>query len=123
MRTSIHTLAGDGLLEQVEELLKHADEAKGPTVVLGDFNTLSKQKLVDTRSLTRVARLLDALLRPEYRLGERRSCECTLTGSSCATSRSFVGEWRVPLNVSDHWPVWAEVTLPDCRLPIADFFS
>jgi len=25
-----------------------------------------------------------------------------------------------PLNVSDHWPVWAEISLPidDCRLPI-----
>jgi hypothetical protein len=34
-----------------------------------------------------------------------------------------VKRWGVvkPLNVSDHWPIWAEISLPisDCQLPNA----
>jgi len=42
MRTSIHTLLVMACLSRWKNYSKHADEAKGPTVVLGDFNTLSK---------------------------------------------------------------------------------
>ena len=107
----------DNQHQQLESVLEHAEQFDGPRVVLGDFNTLSKQKAVETRKLM-----------------ESRGYSTPLpTGT--ATWRGaglrfhadwiFVNDLRVkrwgvvrPLNVSDHWPIWAELTLPisDCRM-------
>ena len=40
----------DGQLAQLEVIAAQAEAATVPTIVLGDFNTLSKQKCIDTRS-------------------------------------------------------------------------
>jgi endonuclease/exonuclease/phosphatase family metal-dependent hydrolase len=103
--------APDGLLEQVEVMLDRADAATGPTVVLGDFNTLSKQKCIDTRRLlesrgyttpfpTGIATWRTTLLRMHADWIFVRNAEIT--------------RWGVarPLDVSDHWPVWAEIQMP-----------
>ena len=81
----------------------------GPSVILGDFNTLSKQKAVEIR-----------------RLMESRGYTTpfqTGTATWRGAGLRFHADWifargvRVmragvvkPLNVSDHWPIWAEVT-------------
>jgi endonuclease/exonuclease/phosphatase family metal-dependent hydrolase len=108
----------DNQHQQVEVVLKHADRHDGPTVILGDFNTLSKQKATEIR-----------------RLMESRGYS-TPFPTGAATWRGaglryhadwifargvHINRWGVarPLNVSDHWPIWAEISLPisDCQLP------
>ena len=101
----------DGQHDQLDVVLRYADEHAGPSVILGDFNTLSKEKVVETR-----------------RFMESRGYT-TPFPTGTATWRGaglrfhadwiFVRDLRVtrwgvvkPLNVSDHWPVWAEVGLP-----------
>jgi endonuclease/exonuclease/phosphatase family metal-dependent hydrolase len=109
----------DNQHQQTEAVLEHADKHVGPSVVLGDFNTLSKQKAVEIR-----------------RLMESRGYTTPFqTGSATwrGAGLRFHADWifvrgvRVmrsgvvrPLNVSDHWPIWAEIALPiaDWQLPI-----
>ena len=101
----------DGQHDQLDVVLRYAEEHAGPSVILGDFNTLSKEKVVETR-----------------RFMESRGYT-TPFPTGTATWRGaglrfhadwiFVRDLRVtrwgvvkPFNVSDHWPVWAEVGLP-----------
>lgn len=98
----------DGQLAQLEAMIDLADQETGPTLVMGDFNTLSKQKCKDTRSFL-----------------ERRDYTTPFT-SGTDTWRGaglrFHADWifgreiqftrcgvAKPLGVSDHWPIWAEV--------------
>jgi endonuclease/exonuclease/phosphatase family metal-dependent hydrolase len=98
----------DNQYQQLETVLGHADHHDGPRVILGDFNTLSKQKAGEIRSLM-----------------ERRGY-ATPFPTGTATWRGAglrfhadwifvhglrVNRWGVAkiLNVSDHWPIWAEV--------------
>jgi endonuclease/exonuclease/phosphatase family metal-dependent hydrolase len=100
----------DNQHQQTEAVLEHADNHNGPTMVVGDFNTLSRQKAVEIRKLM-----------------ESRGYT-TPFPTGIATWRGaglrFHADWifvkglRVnrrgvakPLNVSDHWPIWAEITL------------
>ena len=101
----------DNQHHQLESLLDIAEQFDGPRVILGDFNTLSKQKAVEIRKLM-----------------ESRSYSTPLpTGTATwrGAGLRFHADWifvhhlRVkrwgvarPLNVSDHWPIWAEVALP-----------
>ena len=104
-----HAAVG-GQLEQLEALVAEADKNRGPTLILGDFNTLSKKKVVETRSFL-----------------EAHGYSTTLP-SGTATWRGMglrlhadwifcrdvkIAKWGVarPLGVSDHWPIWAEVAL------------
>jgi endonuclease/exonuclease/phosphatase family metal-dependent hydrolase len=110
----------DNQHQQTEAVVEKAKPHLGPTVILGDFNTLSKQKAVEIR-----------------RLMESHGYE-TPFPNEVATWRGagvirFHADWifgrgvefkrwgvAKPLNVSDHWPIWAEITLPiaDFQLPI-----
>jgi endonuclease/exonuclease/phosphatase family metal-dependent hydrolase len=104
-----HAAVG-GQLEQLESLLAELEQDDGPTLILGDFNTLSKAKVLETRSFI-----------------ESRGYS-TPFPSGTATWRGMgirlhadwifyrhvkVSKWGVarPLGVSDHWPIWAEVDL------------
>jgi len=104
-----HAAVG-GQLEQLESLVVEADKSSGPTMILGDFNTLSKTKVVETRSFF------------------ERHGYVTPFPSGTATWRGMgirlhadwifyrgleIKRWGVarPLGVSDHWPIWAEVEL------------
>lgn len=100
----------DEQLEQHRAVIERAGEIAGPTVIMGDFNTLTRAACERVRSFleehgyktpmpTRVATWRAGLIRlhPDW---------------------IFVRELRVtrwgvmkPLGVSDHWPVWAEVGL------------
>jgi endonuclease/exonuclease/phosphatase family metal-dependent hydrolase len=102
--------AVDDQLKQLEVLVREADQHNGATLILGDFNTLSKKKAAETRSF----------------LESRGYTTPFPTGT--ATWRGFgirlhadwifyrdvkILKWGVarPLEVSDHWPIWAQVDL------------
>lgn len=100
-----------GQIEQLEVVLKKADEADLPVVLLGDFNTLSKRKCIDTR------RLLESRgFSTPFPTGTPtwRGAGVRLHADWIFVRGLSVLRWGVvrPLNSSDHWPIWAEITLP-----------
>lgn len=109
----------DNQHEQLELVLRHADETSGPTVILGDFNTLSKQKAVETRRFMESRGYTTPFVTgtPTWRGAGLRYHADWIFVRGLLSKRCGVAK---PLNVSDHWPIWAEITLPiaDCRLPI-----
>ncbi|HXD29889.1 MAG TPA: endonuclease/exonuclease/phosphatase family protein [Pyrinomonadaceae bacterium] len=95
-------------LEQLETMIDIADRSTGPTLVMGDFNTLSKQKCNDTRSF----------LEQRGYTTPFPSGTDTWRGAGLRFHADWIfgrgvrfTKWGVarPLNVSDHWPVWTEV--------------
>jgi endonuclease/exonuclease/phosphatase family metal-dependent hydrolase len=101
--------AADGLLEQIEVVLDHAGAFEGPTVVLGDFNTLSRRKCIETRRLLESRGYTTPFPTgtPTWRgAGLRLHADWIFVRSLNVT------RWGVarPLTVSDHWPIWVEVS-------------
>ncbi|HEU5460562.1 MAG TPA: endonuclease/exonuclease/phosphatase family protein [Pyrinomonadaceae bacterium] len=100
-----------GQLAQLEAIAEQAEASTGPTIVLGDFNTLSKQKCLDTRGFLEARGYTTPL--------------CTGTATWRGAGLRMHADWiftrglkiqrwgvaRLLLNVSDHWPIWAEVVL------------
>jgi len=112
-----HAAVG-GQIEQLEAMMVHADRFPGPTVVLGDFNTLSKQKCAETRAF------MEALgYTTPFPTGTPtwRGAGLRMHADWIFVRDVGINNWGVagPLNVSDHWPIWAEIALPvsDCQLP------
>ncbi|HEY8227739.1 MAG TPA: endonuclease/exonuclease/phosphatase family protein [Pyrinomonadaceae bacterium] len=103
--------ASNGQLEQLEVITQHAAQSKGPAVILGDFNTLSKQKCSDTRQF-----LEDRGYTTPMPTGTAtwRGAGLRLHADWIFTRDLTISRWGVarPLNVSDHWPVWAEIEVP-----------
>ena len=102
----------DGLHDQLQVVLAKADAADGPAVVMGDFNTLSRQKCVETR------RFMEARgYSTPFPTGTAtwRGAAIRLHADWIFVRGAKVKRWGVarPLNVSDHWPVWAEISLPN----------
>ncbi|MGZ8843170.1 MAG: endonuclease/exonuclease/phosphatase family protein [Pyrinomonadaceae bacterium] len=110
----------DNQHQQTEAVLDLAEKHEGPIVILGDFNTLSSKKAVEIR------RLLEAhgFTTPfPTDLPTWRGAGVIRFHADWIFVRDLrVNRWGVvkPLNVSDHWPIWAEISLPiaDCQLPI-----
>lgn len=102
--------AVNGQLEQLEALIAAANQEKGPTVILGDFNTLSNKKVMETRTF----------LESQGFTTPFPSGTATWRGMGIRLHADWifcrgvdVSRWGVarPLSVSDHWPVWAELTI------------
>jgi len=102
--------AANGQLAQLEAIVAHAEVTAGPTIILGDFNTLSKKKCVETRHLLESRGYTTPLPTgtPTWRGAGLR-----LHADWIFVRDVKVNRWGVarPLNVSDHWPIWAEVDL------------
>ena len=107
----------DNQHQQTEAVLEQAAEHAGPTIILGDFNTLSKTKAVEIR------RLMES--RGYTTPFENGTATWRGAGLRFHADWIFVRGVRVmrsgvvkPLNASDHWPIWAEVELSiaDCQL-------
>jgi endonuclease/exonuclease/phosphatase family metal-dependent hydrolase len=101
----------DNQHQQVETLLEHAEQFRGPRVIMGDFNTLSKEKAVGIRRLmeSRDYSTPFSTGTPTWRgAGLRFHADWIFVNGF------EVKRWGVvrPLNVSDHWPIWAEVKIP-----------
>ena len=104
-----HAAVG-GQLEQLEALVAEADKNRGPTLILGDFNTLSKKKVAETRSF----------LESHGYSTPFPSGTATWRGMGLRLHADWIfyrdlkiAKWGVarPLGVSDHWPIWAEVVV------------
>jgi len=101
----------DGQHDQLEVVLAKADEHQGPAVIMGDFNTLSRQKAVEIR------RFMEAQgYSTPFPTGTPtwRGAAIQLHADWIFARQLTVNNWGVvrPLNVSDHWPIWAEVSWP-----------
>ena len=100
--------AVDGQLAQLEVIAEQAQATTLPAIVLGDFNTLSRQKCIETRDFLEARGYTTP-----YPTGT-----ATWRGGGLRMHADWIfvrgvkiERWGVarPLNVSDHWPIWAEV--------------
>jgi endonuclease/exonuclease/phosphatase family metal-dependent hydrolase len=102
----------DNQHQQTEAVLEKAKLHSGPTVILGDFNTLSKRKAAEIRRLMESHGYETPFSTdvPTWRgAGVVRFHADWIFGRGVEFKRSGVAK---PLNVSDHWPIWAEIALP-----------
>ena len=99
----------DNQHQQTEALLEQADKHSGPVVILGDFNTLSKQKAVEIKKLLEAHHYSTPF---PIKLATWRGAGLSFHADWIFVRGLRVTRWGVakPLNVSDHWPVWAEIT-------------
>jgi endonuclease/exonuclease/phosphatase family metal-dependent hydrolase len=104
-----HAAVG-GQLEQLEALVAEANSHLGATLILGDFNTLTRKKVVETRTF-----LESHGYSTPFPSGTPtwRGAGLHLHADWIFTRGAQITQWGVvrPLNVSDHWPIWAEVSL------------
>jgi endonuclease/exonuclease/phosphatase family metal-dependent hydrolase len=96
-----------GQIEQLQVVLQYARQSGKPTIILGDFNTLSNRKCIETR------RLLESEgYSTPFPTGTAtwRGAGIRLHADWIFSRGLEVLSWGVarPLNVSDHWPVWIE---------------
>lgn len=102
--------AVDGQLEQLEVLVAEADKEPGPTLIMGDFNTLSSRKVKETRSF-----LESHGYTTPFPSGTAtwRGMGIRLHADWIFSRGVKVTRWGVarPLGVSDHWPIWVEIDL------------
>lgn len=97
-------------LEQHKAVLKRAAQLPGATILLGDFNTLSKRSCVEMR------RLLESNgYTTPFKTGTAtwRAGLIRLHTDWIFARGIDITRWGVArhLGVSDHWPVWVEVDL------------
>jgi endonuclease/exonuclease/phosphatase family metal-dependent hydrolase len=104
-----HAAVG-GQLAQLESLVAEATTESGPTLILGDFNTLSKKKVDETRNF-----LTSHGYSTPFTPGTPtwRGAGIRLHADWIFSRGAKIVKWGVarPLGVSDHWPIWAEVEL------------
>jgi endonuclease/exonuclease/phosphatase family metal-dependent hydrolase len=102
----------DNQHQQLEALLERAAAYQGPRAIFGDFNTLSKQKAIEIR------RLLESRgYSTPFPTGTPtwRGAGLRFHADWIFVNGLEIRRWGVvkPLNVSDHWPIWAEIKLPN----------
>ena len=104
--------ASDGQLEQMEAIAAQASLATIPTIILGDFNTLSQRKRVDTRKFLEARGYTTPF---PTGIATWRGAGIRLHADWIFSRGVTINRWGVakPLNVSDHWPIWAEVALDE----------
>lgn len=102
----------DNQHQQLEALLDRAEYFDGPRVILGDFNTLSARKAVEIRRLMESRGYSTSFPTgtPTWRGAGLRYHADWIFVKGLEVKRFGVVK---PLDVSDHWPIWAEVTIAD----------
>lgn len=102
--------AANGQLAQLEVIAEQAALSSLPTIILGDFNTLSEKKCKETRRYIESRGYKSAF---PSGTATWRGAGIRLHADWIFTKDVVVERWGVakPLNVSDHWPVWAEIAL------------
>jgi endonuclease/exonuclease/phosphatase family metal-dependent hydrolase len=98
----------DNQHQQTEAVLEEARKHDGPVVVLGDFNTLSKQKAIEIRRLMEANNFSTPF---PTNIATWRGAGLRFHADWIFVRGLRVSRWGVarPLNVSDHWPIWAEI--------------
>jgi len=104
-----HAAVG-GQLEQLEVLAAEAEKHSGPTLVVGDFNTLSRHKCVETRTFMEARGFQTPI---PTGTATWRGAGIRLHADWIFYRDLMITGWGVarPLNVSDHWPIWAEIVV------------
>jgi len=102
----------DNQHRQIELVVKRAAEHDGPALILGDFNTLSKQKAIQIRRFMESHGYTTPF--PTGTPTWRGAGFVRFHADWIFARGVRVNRWGVvkPLNVSDHWPVWAEIEDP-----------
>jgi len=97
-----------GQLAQLEVIAEEAERSSIPSLVLGDFNTLSKKKSIETRAFleSRGYSTPFPTGTPTWRGAGLRLHADWIFGRGISVKRWGVAK---PLSVSDHWPIWVEV--------------
>lgn len=98
----------DNQHQQTEAVLEYAQKHDGPTIILGDFNTLSKQKAIEIRKLMESHEFSTPF---PTSIATWRGAGLRFHADWIFVRGVGVNRWGVakPLNVSDHWPIWAEI--------------
>ena len=98
--------AVDGQLAQLEVIAAEAEAATVPTIILGDFNTLSRQKCIETREFLEARGYTTPFPTgtATWRGGGLRMHADWIFVRGIKIERWGVAR---PLSVSDHWPIWA----------------
>ena len=99
-----------GQLEQLEVLVAEAEKHTGPTLIVGDFNTLSRRKCAETRSFMEARGFQTPI---PTGTATWRGAGIRLHADWIFYRDVRITNWGVarPLNVSDHWPIWAEIVV------------
>jgi endonuclease/exonuclease/phosphatase family metal-dependent hydrolase len=102
--------ASGGQLAQLEVITALAETANDPTIILGDFNTLSSQKCLQTRGFLEARGYTTPF---PTGTSTWRGGGLLMHADWIFTRGVKIGRWGVarPLHVSDHWPIWAEIAL------------
>jgi endonuclease/exonuclease/phosphatase family metal-dependent hydrolase len=100
----------EGQLAQLETMMDQADRSTEPTIVLGDFNTLSDQKCIETRRFLESRGYTTPL---PTGTATWRGAGLRFHADWIFVRNLRINRWGValPLNVSDHWPIWAAIDL------------
>jgi endonuclease/exonuclease/phosphatase family metal-dependent hydrolase len=98
----------DNQHQQTEAVLQEAEKHDGPVIILGDFNTLSRPKAIEIRKLMEAHGFSTPFPTSiaTWRGAGFRFHADWIFGHGLRFDRWGVAR---PLNVSDHWPVWAEI--------------
>jgi endonuclease/exonuclease/phosphatase family metal-dependent hydrolase len=104
-----HAAAG-GQLEQLEVLVAEADDFAGPTLIIGDFNTLFGKKVEETRKFLESRGYKTPI---PSGTATWRGAGLRLHADWIFYRNLSIKRWGVvrSLRVSDHWPIWAEISL------------
>lgn len=104
-----HAAVG-GQLEQLQVLLDHANQFNGPCLVLGDFNTLTRRKALETRKFFESHGFVTPF---PTGIPTWRGFGLRLHADWIFARGVEIRRWGIarPLDVSDHWPIWAEVRM------------
>jgi endonuclease/exonuclease/phosphatase family metal-dependent hydrolase len=91
-------------------MMEQAEGFSGPTIVLGDFNTLSQQKCVATRQFMEARGYTTPF---PTGTSTWRGCGLRMHADWIFVRDLKINRWGIarPMNVSDHWPIWAEIEM------------
>jgi len=102
--------ASGGQLAQLDVIAKQADLFTGPTIIMGDFNTLSRDKCLETRKFLESRGYTTPI---PTGTATWRGAGLRMHADWIFSRGVKIVRWGVarPLQVSDHWPIWAEIEL------------
>lgn len=101
----------EGQLAQLQVIGDLADQFAEPVIITGDFNTLSRQKCIETRSFLESRGFTTPV---PTGTNTWRGAGLRMHADWIFTRGLKITRWGVArrlFQVSDHWPIWAEVEL------------
>ena len=99
-----------GQLAQLEVITDEADRSADSTIIMGDFNTLSREKCIETRKFLESRGYTTPI---PTGTATWRGAGLRMHADWIFSRGLKITRWGVarPLHVSDHWPIWGEVEL------------